>query len=101
VRGLAERFNSLMDERGLPHGGLFEPQAESGDPPAPFNLTSALYHASGAAAFTFECPHGIGDPKMCQVTFDQILDLQLGLYEAMMRFAIDTIRSPSSRRSSS
>jgi hypothetical protein len=93
VRSLAERFNGLMDARALPHGGLFEPQAESGDPPAPFNLVSALYHASGAAAFTFECPHGIDDPKMCQVTFDQILDLQLGLYEAMMRFAIERKRS--------
>ena len=90
VRKLAERFNALMDERGLPHGGLFDPKPESGDPPAPFNLTSALYHVSGAVAFTFECPHGIAEEKMCQVTFDQILDVQLGLYEAMMRFALES-----------
>jgi hypothetical protein len=89
VRGLAERFNARMEERALPHGGLFEPKPESGDPPKPFNLTSALYHASGATSFTFECPHGIADERMCQVTFDQILDVQLGLYEAMMRFALE------------
>jgi hypothetical protein len=90
VRRLAEAHNALMAERGLPHGGLFEPKPESGDPPSPFNLTSALYHASGAASFTHECPHGIADEKMCQVTLEQILDVQLGLYEAMMRFALET-----------
>ena len=89
VGELAEQFNDLMEKRDLPHGGLFEPKPESGDPPKPFNLTSALYHISGATAFTFECPHGIASEKMCQVTFEQILDIQLGLYEAMMRYAID------------
>jgi hypothetical protein len=89
VRQLAERFNALMDERGLPHGGLFDPTPEKGDPPAPFNLMSAVYHVSGATAFTFECPHGIGDEKMCQVTFDEILDVHLVLYEAMIRHALE------------
>ncbi len=89
VRKLAERLNAMLSERDLPHGGLFDPKAESGDPPAPFNLTSALYHASGATSFTFECPHGIGDEKMCQVSFDEILDIQLALYEAMMRHALE------------
>ncbi len=88
VRQLAGRFNALMDKRGLPYGGLFEPKPESGNPPAPFNLTSAVYHVCGAAAFTFECPHGIAHEKMCQVTFGQILDIQLGLYEAMLQHVI-------------
>jgi hypothetical protein len=96
IRKLAERFNALVEDRELPHGGLFDPKPESGDPPAPFNLTSALYHASGAAAFTFECPHGIDDEKMCPVTFDEILDVQLGLYEAMMRFALES-KDPQTR----
>jgi len=93
VGELAKQFNALMEKRDLPHGGLFEPKPESGDPPAPFNLTSALYHVSGATAFTFECPHGIADEKMCQVTFDEILDIQLCLYEAMMRYAIEQKRT--------
>ncbi|MHC4400261.1 MAG: M14 family zinc carboxypeptidase [Planctomycetota bacterium] len=89
VRRLAERYNALMAKRGLPHGGLFDVKPEDGKVPSPFNLTSALYHASGAVSFTHECPHGIAGEKWCQVTPDQILDVQLGLYEAMMRFALE------------
>jgi len=50
-------------------------------------LTSALYHISGASSFTFECPHGLKDG--CHVSFDQILDIQLSLYEVMLRYEID------------
>ncbi len=88
VRTLATQHNSLLAERGLPHGGLFEAKPEGGKVPSPFNLTSALYHISGATAFTHECPHGIREEKMCQVTFDEILDVQLTLYEVMMRHAL-------------
>lgn len=88
TRSLAEQFGALMLKRGLPHGGLPKAKPESGDPPAPFNLTSALYHVSGATAFTFECPHGIAGEKRCQVTFLEILDIQLGLYEAMIQYAL-------------
>jgi hypothetical protein len=88
VRGLAASHNTLLAERSLPHGGVFEAKPEGGDVPSPFNLTSALYHISGATSFTHECPHGIVGEKMCQVTFDEILDIQLTLYEAMMRHAL-------------
>lgn len=47
-----------------------------------------MYHASGATAFTFECPHDVAGEKACQVTFDQILDIQLALHEAMVRHAL-------------
>lgn len=89
VAELAGRCYALFDERGLPHGTPFTARPESGQPPAPFNLVSALYHISGATAFTFECPHGIDDEKACSVTLDQILDIQLSLYEAMLQFALD------------
>ena len=85
VRALAEQHNALLADRDLPHGGLFEAKPESGTIPPTFNLTSALYHVSGATTFTHECPHGIKDERMCDVTFDQILDIQLTLYEVMMR----------------
>lgn len=88
TRALAKAYYALCAERGLPHGGLFEPQPEKGAVPAPFNLTSALYHVSGATAFTFECPHGLRGEKACQVSLEQILDIQLALYEAMLRFAL-------------
>jgi hypothetical protein len=85
---LAARLDALSKERKLPYGRPFTPVAESGNPPASFNLVSALYHVSGATAFTFECPHGVAGEKACQMTFDQILDIQLALYEAMMRHAL-------------
>lgn len=85
VLSLAEQHNSLLDDRDLPHGGIFEVKPESGTIPPTFNLTSALYHVSGATAFTHECPHGIKDERTCDVTFDEILDIQLTLYEVMIR----------------
>jgi len=87
VRSLSERCYGILAERGLPHGDLFEVTSEGGKNPSPFNLTSALYHVSGASSFTFECPHGLKDG--CRVSFEQILDIQLSLYEAMLRHEID------------
>lgn len=95
VRTLAKQHNALLAERGLPHGGVFDAKPEGGKVPPPFNLTSALYHISGAMAFTHECPHGIDEEKSCPVTFDEILDIQLTLYEAMMRQALDGAPSSS------
>ena len=88
LRTLAEQYYALLDERDLPHGGLPGVSTEGGEHPAPFNLTSALYHISGATSFTFECPHGIIGENACQVDCEQILDMQLALYEAMMQFAL-------------
>lgn len=87
IRSLAKKYYALMAERALPHGGLFDPRPEGGRRPSPFNLTSALYHTSGAGPFTFECPHGLRGA--CEVTFEQILDIQLTLYEAMLQHEID------------
>jgi hypothetical protein len=87
IRSLAERCYGILAERGLPHGGYFEAKPEGGGNPSPFNLTSALYHVSGAGSFTFECPHGLKNG--CRVSFDQILDIQLSLYEAMLRHEIE------------
>ena len=78
--------------RDLPHGSLFTVKPDGGENPSPFNLTSAIYHISGACSFTFECPHGLTGG--CQVNFEQILDIQLTLYEAMMRHEIDKKRHP-------
>jgi hypothetical protein len=90
ARAVAETVYALLEKRALPHGSPPGVQSESGKTPAPFNLTSAVYHSSGAAAFTFECAHGLAGPKMCQVSLEQILDIQLTLYEGMLRFALDT-----------
>jgi len=88
IRQLASDYYAILKERGLPHGGLFESKAESGMYPSPFNLTSAIYHVSGASSFTFECPHGLNSDRACKVELEEILDIQLALYEAMMRHVL-------------
>jgi hypothetical protein len=85
VRKLAAECYAILNKRGLPHGSPFETKAEGGRNPSPFNLTSAMYHVSGASSFTFECPHGLDSTGACEVGFEEILDIQLALYEAMMR----------------
>lgn len=89
VKSLAERYYALLDQARLPHQKPPAPSPEGGKHPAPFNLTSALYHTSGATAFTFESPRGVVDAKACHVDFEQMLDLHLLLFEAMMRHALD------------
>lgn len=85
VRNLAVSYYSMLKELGLPHAAPFKAKAEDGKYPAPFNLTSAMYHVSGAGSFTFECPHGLDTDRACKVRLDEILDIQLALYETMMR----------------
>jgi len=90
IRTLAQEYYALLAERDLPHARPFTVRGEGGKNPSPFNLTSALYHISGARPFTFECPHGI--QGNCQVTLEQILDIQLTLYEAMLQHELDKKR---------
>jgi len=87
IQSLARECYALMGKRGLPHDEPFKVSLEGGKHPESFNLTSALYHVSGAGSFTFECPHGIR--TACQVTPTQILDIQLTLYEAMLQHEIN------------
>jgi len=88
VRRLAERYSKRLADLELPHKVAFQPESARENPPPPFNLTSALYHVSGAIAFTFECPHGLREERSCRVSPDQILDIQLALYECMMRHVL-------------
>ena len=88
VGALAVRCYALLDALSLRHGSPFEPQAETGPASASFNLVPALYHTSGAAAFTFECPHGIVGPNAYTVSPEQILDIQLALYRSMLQHAL-------------
>lgn len=40
----------------------------------------------------FECPHGLNEPLYTHVTHDQILDLELLLFEELLAFAAETPR---------
>jgi hypothetical protein len=86
---LAERYRRA----GLPAG---EPPVPSEDgveyPPPSFNLTSALHHVCGTVSMVFECPHGVREDIYPQVTHDQILDIELILFEELLRFALETPR---------
>ncbi len=90
ILALAKECYALLGRRQLPFGGLFEARSESGRNPESFNLTSALYHVCGAGSFTFECSHGVRGNV--EVTLDQILDIQLSLYEAMLQHELNKKR---------
>lgn len=85
IQDLARRYHRILDERRIEHGSVFDVRPERGRNPAPFNLTSALYHVSGASSFTFECPHGLIGDRFYRAGPQDILEIQLALYEAMMR----------------
>lgn len=90
----AEHLMARYKAAGLPAGSPPVP-AEDGKtfPPPSFNLTSALHHACGGVAMVFECPHGVKKTRYPQVTHDQILDIQLILYEELLGFAIENPRA--------
>ncbi|MBI5724378.1 MAG: hypothetical protein HZA50_10505 [Planctomycetes bacterium] len=89
VRCLTGQYFRSLEHNGIPHGPNFFPGPERGSVPPSFNLTSALYHVSGASALTFESPHGLLKGKGAyKANFSQLLDIHLLLYEAVFRFAI-------------
>ena len=89
ISRLADRYAKRLAGLGLPNHAPFQAKPDDGNPPPPFNLASALYHVSGAVAFTFECPHGLREEQACRVTPEQILDIQLALYESLMEHALE------------
>jgi hypothetical protein len=97
VRDVQNAYAARLEQLGLPSGSTFEVRPEGGERPAPFNLVSALYHASGAVAFTHECPHGLSDFRDQlgrDLSHTDIVDMQLALYETMLRAALDTRKAP-------
>ena len=93
---MIRRVNNRYASLGLPsfpHDYFSLPAVEdkSFPPKASFNLISALHHVSGTMAFTFECSHGTvtdDDPEP-SVTYSDILDIQLNLYEEMLDYILE------------
>lgn len=88
IADLAQQVNQSYIKRGLPNMGNDWALSLTIDdmlPPAQksFNLVSALHYASGTMAFTFESPHGLIEDG---ANYDEILDIQLVLYEEMFRY---------------
>lgn len=89
----AQRLMARLAKAGLPAGRPPVPSIDGEKyPPPSFNLTSALHHVCGGTSMLFECCHGPKDEQYPQVTHDQILDIQLTLYEELLRFALETPR---------
>jgi hypothetical protein len=93
---LTRRVNHRYASMGLPSiadDWISPPEMEDEKfpPQTSFNLISALYHVSGTMAFTFECSHGTvtdTEPEPL-VTYSDILDIQLNLYEEMLDYILE------------
>ena len=91
IAELAGRLNKRYINLKLPHReegwALSVSDNDTIPPPTEsFNLVSALHYASGTMSFTFEGPHGTLEDG---ATYNEILDIQLGLYEEMFNYIIN------------
>jgi hypothetical protein len=88
----ARRVQVAFEGAGLPNSRPFAPKAD-GESGAiePLNLTGALYHVSGALSMTFESPSGIAGKL--QVTHEDMLDIQLTLYQEALKFAHERLNA--------
>jgi hypothetical protein len=91
TRRVNERYGTL-GLPGVPDRWISMPEVEDETypPRTSFNLVSALHHLSGTMAFTFECSHGTVTPEEPEprVTYNDILDIQLNLYEEMFDYIL-------------
>jgi len=90
IADLAVQLNNRFIKLKLPHmpeGWALSVSNNDTIPPPKesFNLVSALHYATGTMSFTFEGPHGTLDDG---ATHDEILDIQLGLYEEMFAYIL-------------
>jgi hypothetical protein len=91
IKIFGDRLQQRYAEAGLPHrpGGPAVVEDGMKGPPPAFNLCSALHHACGGAAFVHESTLGVRKPPYPKVTHDQLLDLQMLLYDELLRFAVE------------
>ena len=96
ITDLTRQLNDRYKSSGLPFvpdNNIIDPVVEDKSAPAKtsFNLVSALHHISGTMSFVFECSHGSLNDEMSEpiVTYDDIIDIQLILYENMIEYVID------------
>ncbi|VAW17052.1 hypothetical protein MNBD_BACTEROID01-2016 [hydrothermal vent metagenome] len=96
IHDLAKRLNQRYKNSGqvyFPEDWIWEPSVEDKEfpPRRTFNLVSALHQISGTMSFTFECPHGVITKKDTEpiVSYSQILDLELTLYDEMLDYLLE------------
>jgi hypothetical protein len=90
IQQFGERLRERYADAGLPRLGIPEPREDGFTfPPPSFNLSSALHHACGGVSFVHECCVGVKTAPYPLVTHDQILDIQMLLYQELLRFALE------------
>jgi uncharacterized Ntn-hydrolase superfamily protein len=92
LKELGDRVQKRYAEAGVPHRTSGGPAVEDDGvkfPPPSFNLTSALHHACGAISFVHETCLSAKHPRWPQASYDQLLDIQLLLYDEMLKFAVE------------
>jgi hypothetical protein len=92
IKTFGDRMQQRYAEAGLPHraGGPVPSEDGLKSPPPAFNLSSALHHACGAVSFVHESCAGVRTPPYPKVSHDQLLDIQMLLYDELFRFALET-----------
>lgn len=91
ISELSHHVNQQYIQRGLPHqraGWEIAVDTDENDPPPKysFGLTDALHFISGTMSFLFESPQGTIEKP---ATHDEILDVQLVLYQEMFKFTFE------------
>jgi hypothetical protein len=91
VAAFSQRLRERYAAADLPHAKLGRPPTEDGRdfPPPSFNLTSALHHACGAVTMVHECCQGVIDEPYPQLGHNELLDLELLLFDELLRFAVE------------
>ncbi|MBI4626252.1 MAG: hypothetical protein HY736_23915 [Verrucomicrobia bacterium] len=91
IEALGNRVQKRYAEAGLPYcpGGPKPVEDGIKFPPPFFNLASALHHACGGVAFVHETPCGVRTPPYPKVSHEQLLDIQMLLYDELLRFAVE------------
>ena len=95
VFDLEKRLNNRYKQEKLsftPDDLLMRPKKEDEKfpPRVSFNLVCALHNISGTMAFTYECNDGTISDRLPEpfVTYENILDIELILYEEMLDYAL-------------
>lgn len=89
----ADRLMKRYRQEGLPAGSPPTPSIDGETyPPPSFNLSSALHHTCGGVSFVFECCHGLVGKNAAKATHNQILDIQLILFDELLQFAVEAPR---------
>ncbi len=91
IQQFGDRLSKRYADAGLPHRAGGPKPEEDGKtfPPPSFNLVSALHHTCGGVSFVYECPVGVKNDPYPHVTCDQILDLELLMYDELFKFVLD------------